>query len=309
MAVALVPRMAGIGARQSAWFPEEPARPAGWLQRPRSRRVAGILASLVVVIVGLGATVQALNGAQLQVAPSVTPWAREHPLATPTEVAMRTPMQTAIGSPTATPSPSPTPGPFAMDLYEKGDYAREFRDTWCVPAAMQTSMNIMDVGADVSEATQTRLWTYARSLVPDREGGAEPEAWALGPDQAAGTAAIEVSIQPTLRGRHPARRQAGPAHESARRAPGLEGRPLPGSSPGSTSTRDPALTDAFTVTAVRIEDVWYPRLSSIWGYSNPPDTLVPVSKLPEDFLPWRLLRDYPHPDKDGKFVIVIPVEG
>jgi hypothetical protein len=32
-----------------------------------------------------------------------------------------------------------------------------------------------------------------------------------------------------------------------------------------------------------------------------------VRKLPEDFVPWHLLYDGPHPDKDGKFVIVIPV--
>ena len=28
-----------------------------------------------------------------------------------------------------------------------------------------------------------------------------------------------------------------------------------------------------------------------------------------DFLPWHLSYDGPHPDKDGKYVIVIPVEG
>ena len=45
---------------------------------------------------------------------------------------------------------------------------------------------------------------------------------------------------------------------------------------GFRSTADPALGDDFKVTALRIEDVWYPRISSIWGASRPPDTLVPV---------------------------------
>ncbi|MDP9270372.1 MAG: murein biosynthesis integral membrane protein MurJ [Chloroflexota bacterium] len=296
LAIALAPRMARIG---------EPPRPGGWLRQPRPRRVAAVLASMVVVVAGLAATVQTLSGAQLTAWPSVTPWAREHsPAATPLSLAP-TPTATAIGSPTATPSPSPTPGPFAMDLYQKGDYAREFRDTWCLPAAMQTSMNIMDEGADVTEATQLRLWNYARSLVPDREGGAEPEAWALGLTKL-GYGGYKVSIQRTLKA----------AIQLAAKQVRLRNRPAgllvwkgvhAWVMSGFTATRDPAETDNFTVTAVRIEDVWYPRISSIWGKSNPPDTLVPVRKLPEDFVPWHLLYDGPHPDKDGKFVIVIPV--
>jgi putative peptidoglycan lipid II flippase len=305
LAAALAPRMARIGVQPSAWFPEA-ARPTGLLQQPRTRRVAGVVASLVIVVVGLGATVQALSGAQLQVAPSVTPWARARPpAATPPVLTISTPMPTAIGSPTATPSPSPTPGPFAMDLYRKGDYAREYRDTWCLPAAMQTSMNIMDEGADVTEATQLRLWNYARSLVPDREGGAEPEAWALGLTKL-GYGGYKVSIQRTLEAAiHVAAKQVRLTNRPAGLLvwKGVHAWVMS----GFTATRDPAQTDAFTVTAVRIEDVWYPRISRIWGRSNPPDTLVPVSKLPEDFLPWHLLYDGPHPDKDGKFVIVTPV--
>jgi hypothetical protein len=77
---------------------------------------------------------------------------------------------------------------------------------------------------------------------------------------------------------------------------------------GFRATADPARTGRFEVTHVRIVDVWYPRVSSIWGASVPPNTLVPVSRLPEDFLAWRrpLMR---HPDKDRRFVIVAPVAG
>jgi putative peptidoglycan lipid II flippase len=237
LAIALAPRMARIGIRPSASFPGEPPGRSGWLRQPRSRRVAGVAASMVVVVVGLATTVQALSGAQLTAWPSVTPWAREHsPAATAFSLAP-TPTATAIGSPTATPSPSPTPGPFAMDLYQKGDYAREFRDTWCLPAAMQTSMNIMDEGADVTEATQLRLWNYARSLVPDREGGAEPEAWALGLTKL-GYGGYKVSIQRTLKA----------AIQLAARQVRLTNRPagcwsgracMPGSCPGSPPPATP----------------------------------------------------------------------
>jgi hypothetical protein len=75
---------------------------------------------------------------------------------------------------------------------------------------------------------------------------------------------------------------------------------------GFKATADPAFTNDFEVTHVYVEDVWYPRVSSIWGASRPPDSLVRVSRLKEDFLPWRRPTGR-YPEKDGKYVIVIPV--
>ncbi len=75
---------------------------------------------------------------------------------------------------------------------------------------------------------------------------------------------------------------------------------------GFRATNDPALGDDFTVTALRIEDVWYPRISTIWGPSRPPDALVPTGLLHEDYLPWKRPTGK-YPGKDGKFVVVIPV--
>ena len=74
---------------------------------------------------------------------------------------------------------------------------------------------------------------------------------------------------------------------------------------GFQATADPAITKDFEVTAVYIEDVWYPYVSSIWGASRKPNTLVPVSRLREDFLPYQrpLFR---HPDRDGRFMLVMP---
>ena len=75
---------------------------------------------------------------------------------------------------------------------------------------------------------------------------------------------------------------------------------------GFTATADPATTNAFVVIAVRIEDVWYPRFSTIWGYSRPPDALVPVSALSADYLPWKRPTGR-YPGKDGKYVLVVPM--
>ncbi len=324
LAVALVPRMARIGAP----VPSSPRGP-GWLPRaatpafgsPARRRLGQ--AVLVLALVGLAfgsvyATGQALHGATLAVDPVVTPWARQNaptpvrptlPARTPTPTAGGTPGASAVpsagaSSSPAAPSPTPTPGPFAMDLYEEGDFVGEFKDIWCLPAAMQTTMNIMDSGADRSRATQARLFDLTRSIDPAPDGAAEPEAWAKGLGEL-GYGEFEVSIQPSIRAA---------IHLAAQRIR-LTNRPAglmvwrgahSWVMSGFNATADPALTDAFTVTSVRIEDVWYPRFSTLWGYSRKPDASVPVGALSEDFLPWkRPLGVYPK--KTGNFVIVVPV--
>jgi hypothetical protein len=285
--------------------------------------VVGI--ALIALIVGaLGVGSKGLGGVTLAVAPVVTPWARQN---SPALIPSLPPLPSAgeSGSPQpggsggpgpsdgngspGSPSPSqssrptPTPGPFVMDLYQAGDYVGEFKDVWCLPAAMQTSMNIMDSGADTTRATQTKLFNLARSIDPAPDGAAEPEAWAKGLSEL-GYGAYQVSIQQSIKA----------AIHLAAKQIRLTGRPAglmvwrgahSWVMSGFNATADPAVTDTFSVTAVRIEDVWYPRFSTIWGYSRRPDASVPVGALAGDFLPWkRPLGVYPK--KDGNFVIVIP---
>lgn len=219
-------------------------------------------------------------------------------------------------SPPPAPSPSPEPtsgldppaaaGPFEIDFYEQGDFVSEVTKVTCVAAAMQTMMNIVDPGADTSRATQLELYRLARELSPPTlEGtGAEPEGWAEGLN-ARGYGPYTVDVQPT--------RAA--AIAAAAKALRMTGRPVGlltwrGAHSwvvsGFRATADPAWTDDFTVTHLYIEDVWYPRISSIWGESRPPDTLVPVKLMGEDYLPWRR-PTHRYPDKDGKFVLILPV--
>ena len=326
LAVALVPRMARIGrAAEPAWVGRaaEPAWVAeiGLLtgaRRPRTargRRVGALIVSLALVVLAVGvihATSQALAGASLQYAPVITPWARVNPTAPPPS--FERPSASALapspsggsGGPaaSASPSPTPTPGPFEMDLYEAGDYAGEFTDTWCVPAAMQTSMNIMDAGADKTKATQRNVFNLARSLAPAPDGAVEPEGWAAGLKEL-GYGNFEVRTAPTIRA----------AVQLAARQMRLTGRPVglltwrgahSWVMSGFTATLDPAVSDKFKVSAIYIEDVWYPRISSIWGPSDPPDTLVAVGDLSIDYLPWKRPRGS-YPDKDGLYVLVVPV--
>jgi hypothetical protein len=73
---------------------------------------------------------------------------------------------------------------------------------------------------------------------------------------------------------------------------------------GFTATSDPALSDDFTVLSLRIEDVWYPRVSQIWGASRPPDADVPVSALGKDYKIWHQAKYYAN--REGDYVYVIP---
>ena len=322
LAVALAPRMARIGQTRLRVRQAHPVTQTG----PRSgspvrRRLAQAALVLALAALSFGAvlaTSEALKGATITVAPAVTPWVRQNqPAIVPVSPPLGSPGSVGSGpgaSPTSSASPgaggssppsaTPKPGPFAMDLYQKGDFVEEFKDVWCLPAAMQTSMNIMDAGADTSRGTQARLFDLTRSIDPAPDGAAEPEAWAKGLTQL-GYGNYEVSIQPSIKA----------AIKLAAKQIRLTNRPAGLMTwrgahswvmSGFNASADPGVTDQYTVTGVRIEDVWYPRFSTIWGYSRKPDALVPVGDLPEDFLPWkRPLGSYPA--KTGNFVIVIPV--
>ncbi len=239
--------------------------------------------------------------------PSAVVFASVSPSAPPSEDPSLVPSLEPSDPASASPTPAASSGPFRMDLYRSGAFTSELTDVWCLPAAMQTSANIMNLAAgkaaDRTKARQKRLFDLARSLAPAPDKAAEPEGWAMGLIKL-GYGHYKVSVQPSLKA----------AITVAARAVRATGRPAglmvwrgahSWVMSGFTATADPAVTSHFTVTAVYIEDVWYPRISRIWGASRRPDSLVPVNKLPEDFKPWkRPQRAYP--EKDGRFVIVIP---
>ena len=210
-------------------------------------------------------------------------------------------------APTSHFDPPPEPGPFSMNLYRRGDFASQVTKIYCVPGAMQTMMNVMDRGATkASRAVQDRLYRLARRLSTDRlrGQGAEPEGWAralerlgYGRFKVVAAASRDRAIKVAARAIRWTNRPAGLLVWRGAHAWVMT---------GFKATADPALTDEFRVTHVRIVDVWYPRVSSIWGASDEPNTLVPARNLSVDYLPWRrpLMR---YPDKDRKFVLVMPV--
>ena len=347
LAVFLRPRMEAIGRPPAAAFsprrqaypasapfagstpdrrplPSPYARPSALGRPPRrqrsvARQAAGALAVAVFLFAGLAAAVWASQGVSLIFTPDTTPWARERPTAaidTPSPTITPAPSATPWPAPTAyvslapaTPTPIPTPeGQFAMDLYREGDFVGELTNKWCIPAAMQTMMNIMDEGADLSEETQSKLYDLGVSIERSRQGTPEPESWAQGLTQL-GYGHFEVAVTDT--------RQA--AIELVAKQIRITNRPAgllvwygwhAWVVSGFVATADPALTDDYLVTSLFIEDVWYNRQSTLWnkdrdGYSRPPDSEVPTSILYEDFKVWDQSVNYPEYQK--KFVVIIPV--
>ena len=280
----------------------------------------GQVALLGILLVSLSggtafAAAQALSHSGLIGEAQTTPWARVNGTRPPilaTEPAPSDSAASALPSESATTLPSlvptGTPGPFAMDLYHEGDFVGELKDTWCVPAAMQTSMNMMSLQPDTTRDTQAKLFDLAVSLAGSSNGGADPDGWAQGL-AALGYGHYQVSaklkmvdaIHTVVKQIRITQRPAGLIVWKGWHSWVVS---------GFTATADPALTDSFTVIAVNIEDVWYPRYSSLWsqsrkGMSRPPDSLVPVGALPEDYLPW--VQGQYYPGRDGLYVYVIPV--
>ena len=328
----LAVRVAGIrphapavaGAGEDAFARHVHGAPGMTPRRGSSVGQAALILTTIVVLVGTAmATGQALKSSSIAAVPIVTPWAQELPLAShnvpslpPSPVATvdasastsvppsgsATPGTTPGPTPTST-TPTPKPGPFQMDLYERGDYVGEYTDLWCVPAAIQTSINIMSKGADTSRTFQTKLFNLAYSMEPANDGSVDAVAWpevltklGYGTFKEDSRGSINAAAWTVARAIRLTNRPAGLVVWKGWHCWVVS---------GFKATADPAVANDFSVLGLYIEDVWYPRLSSIWGYSNPPDTYVKVSDLGIDYKPYREWT--PDPTRDGKFVFVVPV--
>jgi putative peptidoglycan lipid II flippase len=306
----LRPRMARIGGT-SRWTRAIVHDRWGGMQPQRRSMPLGQLMAVGFMLVALtGGTLfmaaQVASRVSIAGDPQTTPWARvggtRPPVITPDPTAI--PSAAPLASATLRPSAKPTgtPGPFSMDLYQAGDFVSEAKDTWCVPAAMQTSMNIMSIEPDTTRDTQAKLFDLAVSIAGSSAGGADPDGWAAGLSSlgygkyAVGSKLHMVdAIHTVAKQIRITQRPAGLLVWNGWHSWVVS---------GFTATADPALTDNFTVISVDIEDVWYPRVSSRWPKSRPPDTAILVSDLPPDYKVW--VQAQAVEGRDGMYVYVIP---
>jgi hypothetical protein len=191
-----------------------------------------------------------------------------------------------------------------MNLYRDGDFVSQATKDQCVSAAMQIMINVVADGQDRTRRTQAALAEIANTLSHAPDGGTEPRGWAAALSQL-DYGRYRVAVAAT---RATAIRRAVVALRETGRPVGML--VWRGAHSwvlhGFRASADPASTDDFRITGLYLSDPWYPRVSSIWGPSRPPNALVAPAALSEDYLAWRRPSG-PYPGWDGNFILVVPV--
>ena len=210
-------------------------------------------------------------------------------------------------------------GDFSINLYRKGDFVSQATPYWCIGASMQMMLNIVDVTDDDSRAAQEINMRAARSLGPalrqvDHGQGADAAGGALRGAGSGGWARGLVSLgagnytERAVDGYSTAVRVAAAALRATRRPVGLivwRGAHA-WVMTGFSATGDPLTDPEYRVTGVYLQDPWYPRVSSIWGPGQKPNSWISAAALKADFLPRR--GGQWHVELAGKYVLVLPVD-
>ncbi|HEV8698176.1 MAG TPA: hypothetical protein VGQ89_10830 [Candidatus Limnocylindrales bacterium] len=217
----------------------------------------------------------------------------------------------ATPSPTPLPTPPPTPAPkrvkMDVDIVDDPDavFVSELRSDWCAVAGVQSVLAVLGL-ADTSDATQRTIASRVHeweAYSDSHNGEWGPGAMALALD-AYGAPGYEVRAFETMTG---ALRDAGVAIEETHSPVILLA--WRGAHTwvmtGYRGDGDPAIFKYAKISGAYILDPWYPRLSSIWGYSNPPGTFTKYDELRENFLPWKRPEGH-YPDRDGLYITVTP---
>jgi hypothetical protein len=222
-----------------------------------------------------------------------------------------TPVPGATPTPTPAPTPTPTPRPkrVAMDVdivtNHKAVFASEVHKDWCAPAGVQMVLAVLGL-ANTSEATQREIAGRVRaweSYEDSHNGDWGPAAMALAL-KAYGAPGYEIRAFETRTG---ALRDAAKALQET-------------NSPvillawrgahtwvmtGYRADGDPAIFKNAKMHGAYILDPWYPRISSIWGRSDPPGTFQDAAEMQRNFLPWKR-PEGSYPDRDGLYITVAP---
>jgi hypothetical protein len=192
------------------------------------------------------------------------------------------PSPQATIEPTAEPTPQIEDGPYAMNLFRKGDFVEQYTFEWCVGASLQMMRNLTDAKVTRSRSTQRDYWELARDLSHSPFGGANPRGWTAALNELGYGPYTLVSVPKYSE----ALRVAATAMRETGRPVGLvmwRGRHAWVMS-GFTANADPRAGDDFKVTGVRVLDPLYPHGNSVWGASPKPNTLLSPARLGKQFV-------------------------
>jgi len=240
------------------------------------------------------------------------PIARATPTPEPTPSMTHVPVGPINVTPTPTEQPSPTPTPVPerkpvtvkVVKKPKSVFITQLTKEWCAPSGVQMTLAALGL-ADNSERFQKELVNRTREWESRRDslnGGWGPGAIV----QALDAYGAKYEIRAFKR------RQA--ALLDAARAMSETGAPViliawrgahTWVMSGYKATADPLLFDDVKITGTYILDPWYPRVSSIWGPSDPAGTFQDEAEMRRNFLPWKRPEGR-YPDRDGRWIIVAP---
>ncbi|MGP0223172.1 hypothetical protein [Paenarthrobacter sp. NCHU4564] len=243
-----------------------------------------------VVLSSLLAGCTAAPGAETQPTPSSTmtlPAAGQIDQPLPTPSALPAGESTPAPPPPTQPAPAPPPlpGPFALNLYQEGDFVPQYTFDWCVAASIQMAHNLMDDtgGAQwAGRAQQNELWDMARARSSNSFNGANPLGWAqvqtevgLGPYEVVSIPDYQDALRTAARAITETGRPVGLVMWSGRHAWVMS---------GFESVGDPALFTDFSVTGIHVLDPLYPHGSGQWGPSPAPNSLLTPEQLSTQFV-------------------------
>ena len=217
----------------------------------------------------------------------------------------------AAAAPTTAPTdtPRPTPARVAVDVDSVPDaetvFASQVAKDWCAPATVQMVLTIFGRG-DPSEAFQRELV----SRIDEWETWEDSHNGGWGP-----SAMVEALVAYGVQGyeirayeaRADALRDAAMAiSETGSPAVLLAWRGAHAwVMSGYRADADPRLFPDATVSGAYVLDAWYPRVSSIWGPSDPPGTFQDDAEMVRNFLPWKRPEGR-YPERDGRFIVLVP---
>jgi len=217
----------------------------------------------------------------------------------------------AAGAPTPAPIPTPTPVPVRakvdVNLYTDpaAQFITEIDHEWCAVAGTQMVLAAHGKG-DLTESFQRKLnsrigeWESRRD---SHNGGWGPSAVVAALD-AYGVPGYEVRTYET---------RADALQDGARAISEFHAPVLLFAWRGAhtwvmtgyRADADPLQFDDAKVSGAYILDPWYPRISSIWGPSDPPGTFQNAAEMRRNYLPWKR-PEGKYPSRDGLFVAVVP---
>jgi hypothetical protein len=198
------------------------------------------------------------------------------------------------------------PQPFAVNLYQEGDFVPQYTFNWCVAASIQMAHNLIDVtggGTWTDRAQQGDLWEMARARSSNSFNGANPFGWAqvltetgMGPYTVVSIADYGNALRTAARAIAATGRPVGLVMWSGRHAWVMS---------GFESLGDPTLFPEFSVTGIRVLDPLHPYGSGQWGPSPAPNSLLTPEQLATQFVvrePRRWSSDLP-----AGYLLVLPV--